>query len=159
MSCTSRGRGQFRIAKRLAGHNPLHDIAERVLVVAVVDAELLLLDIGVEVLNADFVERTDDGAPEQAPYVLDTVSTNVTNEPLFVAVANAFVANVSRTMLRRRELRSFRRFTFSARGSNAVTIPSAAARRTCLCQDGRARAGRRERLHAGQIRWTTEFTH
>lgn len=64
------------------------------LVVAVVDAKLLLLEISVQVLNADLVERADDGTLEQAPDVLDSVGVYVTDNPFLCGVVDVFVPRI-----------------------------------------------------------------
>ena len=47
MGLTLRAGCEVAVAQRISRQYPLHDITERVLVVAVIDAKLLLLEIGV----------------------------------------------------------------------------------------------------------------
>lgn len=60
----------------------------------VVDPKFLLLEIGVEMLHADLVERTNDGALEQAPDVLNAVGVDVAYGPLSGGVVDRLVLGV-----------------------------------------------------------------
>ena len=60
-------------------------------VVAVVEPPLELLEVAVDVFHANLVKRADDRPLKQAPYALDRVCVNVTDDPFLSAVVNGLV--------------------------------------------------------------------
>ena len=69
-------------------------IPENVFVLPIVKPMLQFIQIGVQMLNAHLMIRTDDGALEQAPDALNAVSVNVADNPFLGRVVNPMVLRV-----------------------------------------------------------------
>ena len=63
-------------------------------VVPVVKPPLQLFKVAVHMLDADMMERPDDGALEEAPHTLNPISVHVTDYPFLNGVVNGLVARV-----------------------------------------------------------------
>lgn len=69
-------------------------IPENVGVVPVVEPPLQLLQVAVQVLDADLVEGSDDGPLEEAPDTFNAVGVDIAHDPLIDAVAHRLVAGI-----------------------------------------------------------------
>ena len=87
-------RDQVPILQRIGVHDAGQRVSEDMRVVAVVVSPLQLFEVAVHMLHADLVERTDNGALEQAPYAFYVVGVHVSDDPFLGPVVDRLVARV-----------------------------------------------------------------
>ena len=67
---------------------------ENLRVVLIVETPFQFFEVSVQTLDADFVERTDDGTLEQAPHAFNRVGVNLPDNPLLGRVLYSFMMGV-----------------------------------------------------------------
>ena len=87
-------RYQLAVPEGLAVQEADQDGLEDVGVVPVVDPELYFGQVGVQVLGADLVPCSDDGALEKAPDALHAVRVDVSDHPLLFGALDRLMARV-----------------------------------------------------------------
>ena len=63
-------------------------------IVSIIVSPLQFLQVAVQMLDANLMERTNDGSLEQAPHALDPVGVNVTDNPLLGGVADGLMSGI-----------------------------------------------------------------
>ena len=81
-----RSRHHFPVGHMVGVDDALERVAKNVAVVSVVEPPLQLFEVAVKMLRADLVESPDNGTLEQAPYALDAVGVNVSDNPFLDGV-------------------------------------------------------------------------
>lgn len=85
---------EFRVWKSPGLHQLRESIPKDVFVFPIVKPMLQFVQIGVQMLHAYLVIRTDDRAFKQAPHAFDAVRVNITAYPFFRAVIDRLVPRV-----------------------------------------------------------------
>jgi hypothetical protein len=88
---------QFFKSQRVSSDHMTQRVDEQIGAFTAVEAEAHLVQVGLQVLRADFVPRSDDAALEQRKGILHSVGVNVSSEPdvLFGAVVHRLMPSVA----------------------------------------------------------------
>lgn len=85
---------EFLVPQRLSVEQANDRVAEQVRILSVVEPELQLVNVGIEMLGAHLMERTDDRTVKERPHTFDPVCVNVAADVLLGSVVDGFVSRV-----------------------------------------------------------------
>ena len=85
---------QLLVSQRSGVHNSLHGVMENLRVSPIVESPLQFLQVAVQMLDADLVERSDNRSLEQAPHTFDSVGVNFPDHPFLGGVADRLMPSI-----------------------------------------------------------------